>query len=135
MCVPCPGWEETAKGGGQGGGVLLCSKQQLKENQWPPGAQGQGGDTGPGAAGCHWGLLARPVRGGEGEGKSAWLGPHHFLILQLISPYSFVSLLCSFVLRANLLFYYLWRWLHNTIKEKKSTFPTCLVVLALLTVF
>lgn len=81
-------------------------------------------------------LWARSVQADEGEEeKSAWLSPHRWLIPCLIFCYSFVSSLCSFVLRANLLFSYLWRWLHNTIKEEKSTFPTCWVALARLTVF
>lgn len=92
----------------------------------------KGSGTGGDRAGCPWGQAGRVA---EGEEESAWLGSHHFLMLHLIFPPSFVSLLCSFVLHANLLFYYLWRWLHNTIKEKKSTLPTCSVVLALLTVF
>lgn len=122
--------------GGQGGDVLLCNKQQLGENiSGHQGLKDKGVTQGQGLLGGTGGVWARPVRVDEGEEKSAWLGPHHFLILHLIFPYPFVSLLRSFVLHANLLFYYLWRWLHNTIKEKESTFPTCSVVLALLTVF
>lgn len=82
------------------------------------------------------GFWAKSVQVDEGEEeKSARLSPHRFLIPHLIFYYSFVSFLRSFVLHANLLFYYLWRWLHNTIKEEKSTFPTCWFVLALLTAF
>lgn len=52
--------------GGQGGGVLLPNKQQLKENI--SGHQGLG-DEGPGAAGCHWGLLGQARERGRGRGE------------------------------------------------------------------
>lgn len=121
--------------GGQRAGVLLCNKQQLNENIC--GHHGLGNDT---VAQDKWlldvtGTLESFWARSVDEGEEAWLSPHRFVIPYLIFCYSFVSFLCSFVIHANLLFYYLWRWLHNTIKEEKSTFPACWVVLALLAVF
>jgi len=125
--------------GGQGADVLLCNKQlkesicgqcRLRDNVVTQG------EWLLDVTGTLEGFWARSEQADdEGEEKSAQLSPHHFLIPYLIFCYSLISFLCSFVLHANLLFYYLWRWLHNTIKEEKSTFPTCWVVLALLTVF
>lgn len=64
--------------------------------------------------------------GGQGRGEVRMAQSLLFCCFLFCFCYLLTSLPCSFVLHTNLLFYYLWRWLHNTIKEEKSTFPTCL---------